>query len=158
MNPLHFDPDRRGMPVAEWPEADRALWQAALIPGDLLDEGGGRARYAPATNYKLAKNYGRWLTWLSRQALLDAPVSPAGRITPERVKAFTAEMAEVNAMGTILARLQALYEMAQVLDPGRDWRWIRRMESRVRARNVPARRKRDRPVGAADLLAVWDAR
>jgi integrase/recombinase XerD len=154
VNPLHFHPDRRGMPVAEWPEPDRALWQAALIPGDLLDEGGVRARYAPATNYKLAKNYGRWLTWLSRQALLDDDTPPADRITPERVKTFVAEMAELNATGTILARLQALYEMAKVLDPGRDWRWIRRIESRVRARHVPARRKRDRMAGSADLLAL----
>ncbi len=67
MNPLHLDPDRRGMPVAEWPDADREAWEAALTPGDLLDEGGIRARYAPETNRKLAKNYGRWLTWLSRR-------------------------------------------------------------------------------------------
>ena len=43
MNPLHLDPDRRGMPVAEWPDEDRAAWQAALTPGDILDEGGIRA-------------------------------------------------------------------------------------------------------------------
>jgi hypothetical protein len=70
------------------------------------------------------------------------------------VKAFVADMAKINATGTILARLQALYEMAKVLDTGRDWRWIRRVESRVRARHMPARTKRDRMVGAADLLAL----
>ena len=154
MNPLHFDPDRRGMPVAEWPARDRQLWQAALVQGDLLEDGGDRARYAAETNRKLAKNYGRWLTWLCRQGLLDAPVSPADRITPERVKAFVADMARINATGTILARLQALYEMAKVVGPDRDWRWMRRIESRVRARHVPARSKRDRLVGTADLLAL----
>jgi integrase len=154
VNPLHFDPDRRGMPVAEWPLGDRDAWQAALTPGDILDEGGIRARYTPETNHKLAKNYGRWLTWLSRRGLLDDHTSPAERITPERVKAFVADMAEINATGTVLARLQALYEMARLLDGGRDWRWIRRIEARVRARHVPARSKRDRMVGAADLLAL----
>ncbi len=154
MNPLHLDPDRRGMPIAEWPLADRAVWQAALMPGDLLDEGGIRARYAPDTNTKLAKNYGRWLTWLSRQGLLDGPASPAERITPERVKAFVADMARVNATGTLLARLQALYEMAKVLDGGRDWQWIRRIEASVRSRHLPARSKRERLVGAADLLGL----
>ena len=44
--------------------------------------------------------------------------------------------------------------MAKVLDGGRDWRWIRRIESRVRARHVPARSKRDRLVGSADLLEL----
>jgi integrase len=154
MNPLHVDPHRRSMPVVEWPRADRAVWQAALMPGDLLDEGGIRARYAPETNSKLARNYGRWLTWLSRQGLLDEPASPAARITLERVKAFVADMAKINATGTLLARLQALYEMAQVLDGGRDWRWIRRIEASVRSRHVPARSKRERLVSAADLLGL----
>ena len=153
MNPLHFDPDRRGMPVAEWPDEDRETWQAALTPGDILDEGGIRARYAPETNRKLAKNYGRWLTWLSRRGLLDH-TPPAERITPERVTAFVADMAKVNATGTILVRLQALYEMAKVLDADRDWRWIRHIESRIRARHLPVRSKRARMVSTADLLAL----
>jgi integrase/recombinase XerD len=154
VNPLHFDPDRRGMPVAEWPDADRALWQAALTPGDVLDEGGVRARYALETNRKLVKNYARWLTWLSRQGLFDEHTPPAERITPERVKAWVTDLQTINASGTILARLQALHEMAKVLDSGRDWQWIRRIESRVRSRHVPARSKRDRMVGAADLLSL----
>jgi hypothetical protein len=120
VNPLHFDADRRGMPLAEWPHADREAWQAALTPGDVVDEGGIRARYAPATNRKLVKNYSRWLTWLSRRGLLDEHTPPGERITLERVKAFVADMAKINATGTILARLQALYEMAKVLDGGRD--------------------------------------
>ena len=44
----HLDPDRRSMPLSEWPRADRELWQAALVPGDLLEEGGARTRYAAA--------------------------------------------------------------------------------------------------------------
>jgi hypothetical protein len=121
------------MPLAEWPLADRGAWQAALTAGDILDESGPRAHYAPDTNHKLAKDYGRWLTWLSRRGLLDEHTPPAERITPERVKVFVADMAKINATGTILARLQALYEMAKVLDGGRDWRWIRWIESRVRS-------------------------
>ena len=44
---LHQDPDRRCRPLEEWPEVDRRLWQAALVPGDLLEEGGSRAMAAP---------------------------------------------------------------------------------------------------------------
>ena len=61
---LHRDPNRRCLPIAEWPAADRTSWLAALAPGDLLDEGGGRARYAAASNRKTEKGYGRWLAWL----------------------------------------------------------------------------------------------
>jgi integrase/recombinase XerD len=70
------------------------------------------------------------------------------------VKAWVTDLQTINASGTILARLQALHEMAKVLDSGRDWQWIRRIESRVRSRHVPARSKRDRMVGAADLLSL----
>ena len=30
-------PARRSLPLAEWPEADRSAWEAALAPGDILD-------------------------------------------------------------------------------------------------------------------------
>ncbi len=154
MNPLHFDPERRGMPLTEWPRADREGWEAALAPGDLLEAGGARARYALETNRKLVKNYGRWLTWLCRRGLLDDHTPPAERITAARVKAWVADMRTINASGTILARLQALYELAKVFDADRDWQWIRHIASRIRARHLPVRSKLGRMVSTADLLAL----
>ena len=155
MNAPHFGPDRRSMPVSDWPEADREIWKAALVPGDLLDEGGARARYAEASNLMVPAGYGFWLTWLSQRGLLDPEGSPAERIQPETVAAWVAEMQHRPlASNTILTRLQALHAMAKLLDGGKDWRWIRRIEARIRTRHVPARSKRDRLVGAADLLAL----
>jgi integrase/recombinase XerD len=58
------------------------------------------------------------------------------------------------ASNTIVTRLQALHAMAKVLDGGRDWLWMRRIEARVHAGHVPARSKRDRLVGSADLLEL----
>ena len=44
------DPARRSMPVTEWPERDRMLWQQALRPPqDVLDEGGRAAAWAQRT-------------------------------------------------------------------------------------------------------------
>ena len=40
---LHQDPDRRCKLIEEWPEVDRGLWQASLVPGDLFEAGGSRA-------------------------------------------------------------------------------------------------------------------
>jgi integrase len=69
------------------------------------------------------------------------------------VKAYVSELKAFNASGTILARLQSLYEVAAVMDSGRDWRWIRRIASQIRARHVPSE-KRSRLVDTADLLAL----
>ena len=83
---LRQDPDRRSKPVEEWPEADQAWWQASLVPGDVLQEGGSRAGYSEHTNRGLVRNYGRWLTWLDRRGQLDRTGSPPDRITPARVR------------------------------------------------------------------------
>src|SRR4051794_6689944 len=99
---LHQDPDRRSKPLDEWPEADQAWWQAALTPGDLLQEGGSRARYSEHTNRSLVRNYGRWLTWLDRSGQLDRTSAPADRITPARVRAYAADLERYNATHTIL--------------------------------------------------------
>ena len=74
---------------------------------------------------------------------------PGGDITGSATRARD----RLSRTGSIRIR-QFAYEMAKILDGGRNWRWIRRIEARVRARHVPARRKRDRMVGAADLLAL----
>ena len=128
-----------------------------MLPGDLLDEGGGRARYAAATNRKIEKGYGRWLAWLCRQGLLDDHTPAAERITPERVRAYVADLSAVNASGTMLSRLQELHDAAVTFDSSRNWTWIRRIASRLRTRHRPARPKRQRMVHVCDLLMLGEA-
>ena len=149
---LHRHPDRRCKKIEEWPAADRDLWQAALLPGDLLEEGGHRATYAQVSNDKIVKGYGRWLTWLDRRKLLDPDDPPADRITPVRVHEYIADLEKNNASRTLLARLQELREAAMVMAPSGDWAWINRIASSVRARHKPARPKRLRLVGAGKLF------
>ena len=151
---LARDPARRCLPLSEWPEADRRLWKSALVPGDLLDDDGARTRYATISNRKVAKGYGRWLAWLAWTARLDPAEPPAERITPDRVVAYIVDLGHFNGTHTLLSRLEELYQMALVFDPGRDWHWIRRIAARVRARHVPVRRKRERLVGAAELFEL----
>jgi integrase len=52
----------------------------------------------------------------------------------------------------VIARLIELKIMAGVMDPGRDWSWIYRMASSIRARHKPARPKRHRLVDITRLL------
>jgi integrase len=153
---LHRDPHRRCLPLAEWPTPDRTAWLAALAPGDLLEAGGERARYAPASNRKTEKGYGRWLAWLLCRGYLEPEKAPADRITPERLRAYIADLSVFDASATILSRLQELHDAAAALDCNRNWDWIRQIARRVRAQHVPARAKRERMVHACDLLQVGE--
>jgi len=146
-------PERACRKVLNWPDVDQRLWQAALIPGDLLEPGGGRARYRPISNRKVERGYGRWLTYLDRRHSLDG--NPAERITSTKVAEYIAELKVFgNGSHTILARLQELYEAACVMDPAGEWTWIRRIASRVRARHVPVREKAQKLVGTDALLEL----
>ena len=119
------------------------LWRAACAPADLLSEdAGSRSDRRSATNYKAEKGYGRWQTYLSIHDPQCLCEPPAARITPERVKAYIAHLESLkNSTATILARLQELGEVAKVMGPTQNWRFINEIASRVRARHVPARDK-----------------
>jgi integrase len=126
--------------------------QAALQPGDWLEPGGGRAGHSRYPNRAIEKGYGRWLVWLDGKGWLDDQVVPGDRITPGRVKAYATELEAENASGTVIARLIELKVIAGVMDSRRDWSWIYRMASSIRARHRPARPKRHRLVDINQLL------
>ena len=149
---LHGDPDRRCKPIAEWPAIDRTLWQAALAPAGLLEDGGSRARHAEYSNRNAVYGYGRWLTWLERRGLLEAASSPADRITQARVAAYIADLEQHSATQTLLNRLQELAAVAVAMDPHRDWSWIYRIYSLIRSRHRPARSKRHRLAPIQELF------
>jgi integrase/recombinase XerD len=144
--------ERRCKPVEQWPELDQQSWEAALQPGDLLDEGGCRAGRSPYSNRAMQKGYGRWLAWLDANGALDAQVGAGNRITRDRVKAYSRHLETENASGTVISRLIELKVMAAIMDPGRDWSWIYRIASSIRARHRPARPKRHRLVYSERLL------
>jgi integrase len=86
--------------------------------------------------------------------MLDMVDAPAHRITLEHVRTYVPDLNAVVAPYTVLTHLRALYEMALVMDPGRDWKWIREVASRVRMRAAPVRRMRDRMVSSLELLLL----
>src|SRR5215469_17063138 len=98
------DPARRCLKPGLWPEADRRAWKAAQHQGDVLEGGGSAAGWAPHTRTKIEKGYGRWLTWLTGKGLLDPLASPAERVTPDRLAQYVAELRQLNAPYSVLAR------------------------------------------------------
>ena len=102
-------PERICLTRERWPDADRRLWEEALRPGDALEPGGARNRYAAISNRKVERGYGRWLTWLAGQGVTDSAEAPADRITRERVAAYVKGLEHLgNGTHTLLARLQEL--------------------------------------------------
>jgi integrase len=144
-SPRH-DEARRSKKLDEWPEPDQALWRGALLPGDLFEDDGARAGYSELSNRAVVWGYGRWLTWLERQGLLNSGLTPDQRITAPRVRAFINDLEKSNATQSLLNRLQELRAAAQVMAPNQDWSWINRIASMIRARHRPARPKRHRLV------------
>jgi integrase/recombinase XerD len=132
---LHRDPDRRCKPLHEWPEVDRLLWLAGLVPGDLFEEGGSRARFTDETNRRIVNSYGRWLQWLDRHSQMTPIDSPGDRISPDRVRAYLADLERHSATQTVINRLIDLSMAARVMDPGRDWSWIQRLLRPIQARH-----------------------
>lgn len=146
-------PDRACLKLEDWPVLDRQLWLAAVAPADPFADGGGtRALHRSRSNKKIVQNYGRWLTFLTGQGLLDPHGHPADRITLEAVKAYVVEMTALqNRKNTILGRLQDLGVMAHVIAPTRDWSFIKRLASWMRAKPERPRDKRSRLVGSDEL-------
>jgi integrase len=101
----------------------------------------------------MEKGYGRWLAWLASKGLLDGRVAPGDRIIRDRVRTYVADLERENASGTVIARLIELKIMAGIMEPGRDWSWIYRRASAIRARHKPARPKRHRLV---DITRLFD--
>lgn len=149
-------PERACMKLELWPAKDRVLWRAALAPVDPFEEeGGSRHGYRPHSNRKVEAGYGRWLTFLSRQDLLDPASHPADRISREWVIAYVRELDHLhNSRNTVLSRLQELADMAKTFAPDRDWSFISRISARVRARTAEQNDKRQRMVGSDRLLSL----
>ena len=145
----------RCLPLAEWPEADRRGWQAAVAKGDLLLDDGPGARLKAATLQRHRTSYGRWLCWLQQEGRLEPDAPPGARATPEAVTGYVAELQAQNAPQSVLVRLQSLAVVLGWLDPDEAPKpWLRRILARLEATAKPVRDKRSRLRGADELLAL----
>lgn len=146
------DPQRRCKLVTEWPDKDQRLWREAVACGDVFDAG-ARAAYAPASLSKLAKGYGRWLTWLETTGQLEPDTAPADRITLERVRDYVRHLGDLgNSSSSQANRLRELLDAGLTFAPEQDWTWLRTATDRAKAAIVPARDKAPKIVSADSLL------
>jgi len=145
------DPRRCCRNVADWPERDSRAWEQAFVPGDVLDPGGPGAHWSPYTKDKVAKGYGRFLTWLDLSGLLTPKTLPEDRVTPEHVAAYVEHLQGLNASQTVLTRIEELTLAMQVMAPRYDRSYLRGIQSVLRAQVTPARDVRARIRHAGEL-------
>ena len=148
------DPSRRCLKLADWPVEDRAAWEAAVTKGGLLDEGGAAAHWRPATRKSGQDAYGRWLTFLERNGWLEPDATPGERLTPDRLRAFIAELQATVAPMTVRNRIRDLAEALRVMAPEADLPYLRRVRARLKARAKPLRSKRAQTLPSRDLVRL----
>ena len=126
------------LPVSEWPEADQNAFAAAYRPGDIFDDNVGPGSHlADGTRRIIQTAYRHWLGFLASEHPADLSEAPADRITPGRVRAF-AERPQSEVRQTTVAHTVAnLHYAGSLIEPGRDWRWLKEVSVRLAARAHP---------------------
>ena len=85
---------------------------------------------------------------------LDPDVAPAERVSPERLRAFIAELQATVAPITVRNRITNLTEALRVMAPEADFPYLRRARARLKARARPVRNKRRQIVPIGELLRL----
>ncbi len=147
------DPTRRCLKVEAWPESDRRAWETALRHVDILEPCGFASTWKPLTRYTVERSYGRWLTWLACNQLLDVALTPARRASRDNVARYIQDLQAVNASYTVLSRVRNLCNALQAMAPGEDWEWLRHVIRRRRRTAVSSKNKRAMIIASEELFA-----
>ena len=147
-------PERRCMPLSEWPAPDRTAWHDASRTGGLLDEHGLASRWRPATQRYVIEAYGRYLTFLERNGWLDRDAEPDQRVTLERLRPYVALLMNQVAPATVAGRIRGLAEAVRVMVPGASYPFLNRARQRLKTRARPSRNKRARIVPIQNLFQL----
>ena len=125
-------PPRLHLPFARWPEADKTTWQRAITSHDPFDDAPG-ARLAKSTLHT------RWMAWrrfLGFLAITEPDalfLTPSERVTMQRVREFTAHVAQTNTPFSVAGQIDAFYSAARTMLPEVDWTWLRAIKARLYA-------------------------
>jgi len=142
------------MPLAEWPALDRGAWAAVVEDAGMLDDPGLAAHWRPETRRSVIRAYGRYLTFLDRNDWLDREAGPPARLTPDRLRAYVAELSDQVAPVTLSGRITGLAEALRVMAPGTTYPYLNLARRRLKARARPSRKKQLRLVSTESLISL----
>jgi integrase/recombinase XerD len=139
--------------VEDWPEIDRALWEASMNDSDPLEEPGLTSHWAPATRHKNRRGYGRWLNFLETSGQLDPMEDPANRLACERIGTYISELKDQGISSyTLRNRILELLAVISAFRPDLDWTWLRRVGIRLNSAARPRISKFSRLVSSDVIL------
>jgi integrase len=122
-------PERRGLKVHEWPEAERVAWEAACIPSHRLKKGGSASHLALVSQEDIATRYGLFLGFLKLEGRLDLGASAAAHVTPENVSAYLGDLAVRVGSVTAWNCIYKLRRAAELISPTADFSWLQEIEN-----------------------------
>jgi len=141
----------RTLPVALWLAADGGAWIEACQAPARLKPGGRAGHLRPTTRDHYAERYACFLGFLRRRGLLQSEGAPAANVTPDKVDAYLADLKDRVASTTMHDSIATLRLVAQIIAPGRDFRWLSEIEKELALMKRP-RSKSDRVVLAEVLI------
>jgi integrase/recombinase XerD len=136
---------------SQWPVADYACWQKSRQSADIFEAKRAGEGWGPFLVARVSQGYGRWLSWLADEGLLDPLASPGDRVEPKLVVKYVAALRAVNAPRTVQSRIQELYLALEAMVPARDWRWLRNIEAQLKRAIEPSSDRRSRLVSSDQL-------
>ena len=142
------------IPVANWPNLDRAAWKAAFQPDDPFSPGGLAAHWRPATRGLVVQCYGYWLAFLKERGELDISLSPAERLDRTVMKDFVVAMQSRLRTATVTIRVDSLVRALSVMAPDADISWLRRILQHLKRQTRDRKVKLDRIRPSKDLYQL----
>ncbi len=117
-------PRRIGLPLHDWPAADRAAWARATDARDFFDDQAVAAGWRPKTRKQARSAYSRWLAYLARTWPDELTKPIAARDMPNLIEAYCRELSSRVRPMSIAAELQHLLLALRALEPGEPWKWL----------------------------------
>ena len=115
------------IPLHDWPEADRRLWEAGEWLNAKPRHPGLGSRLKPVSVKGAMEGYGRFLAVLRDRGDILSGETPAQRVTPQRIARFVAALREEgNLANTIKVRLFFLRMAIRIMEPEQDLVWLTR--------------------------------
>lgn len=125
---------------ADWPEADRIAWIAAVAKGDRFRRGPA-AHWSPSTRRDVEKALCRWLGYLAAFECAALTEHPVARLTEDRLAGYVGHLAEtVQSVGRCVY-LAHLLMAFRVMFPGEPLQILKSVAAQLKSQ-CQARPKR----------------
>ena len=131
------------LPLAEWPDPDRSMWENLRKEAGPMDDRGALAHLRQTSCATLEARYGRWIQRLMTSDPDAFALPPVDRATVPRLQAWLGDLAHTKPM-TRLMFVDGVLRILRAADPDHDWTMQRRLLAglkRAADRGDPARKQ-----------------